>query len=211
VKFVVLGAAGQARETEYYLRESGHECVGFVVSDLAKLGPNDSRERVLGEVSWIDSHVGEIDAFALGIGTPIARVRVASELRSRHPRVPWPPIVHPSAVIDRTTCSIGVGSMVGSGAIITVNVVLDEFCMVNFGATIGHDSHVGRGAVINPGANISGGVRIGDCTLVGAGAVVLQYRRIGASARVGAGAVVTRDVDDSVTVVGVPARVRTPD
>ena len=208
MRFVVLGAAGQAREMEYYLRELGHACVGFVVSDVTKLGPNDSRDRVLGDSTWIDAHVSEIDAFALGIGTPAARLRVSAELKARHPRIPWPAVIHPSATIDRATAKIGEGVMIGSGATLTVNVVLEDFCMINFGATIGHESRVGRGAVVNPGANVSGGVAIGAGALVGAGAVVLQYRSVGEGAVVGAGAVVTRDVDARVTVIGVPARGR---
>lgn len=208
MRFVVLGAAGQAREIEWYLRDLGHTCAGFVVSDLAHLGPNDSRERVLGDASWIDAHVSEIDAFALGIGTPAARLRVARDLKTRHPQVPWPAVIHPSAVFDRTTVRVGQGVMVGAGSTLTVNVALDDFCMINFGVTVGHDSRIGRGAVINPGANVSGGVDVGDGVLVGAGAVILQYRRIGSDATIGAGAVVTRDVAEAATVIGIPARAR---
>lgn len=205
-RIVVLGAAGQARELAWYLRAVGDVCVGFVVSDVAKLSDNDSHERVLGDESWIDAHLSEIDGFALGIGSPGPRLSVAERLRARHPRVPWPAIVHPSATIDSQTVKLGEGVMVGAGAVLTVNVTLENWCMVNFGATIGHESRIGRGAVVNPGANVSGGVEIGEGVLVGAGAVILQYLRVGANARVGAGAVVTRNVGAGLTVVGVPAR-----
>jgi sugar O-acyltransferase (sialic acid O-acetyltransferase NeuD family) len=208
VRFVVIGAAGQAREVDWYLRASHHDCVGFVVSDLQRLGPNDSRDRVLGDYTWLDSHVAEIDALVLGIGTPSARLRVAAELKARHPRVPWPPVIHPSVAIDHDSAAIGEGVMIGAGATLTVNVVLESFSMINFGATIGHESKIGPGVVVNPGANISGGVQVGVGALIGAGAVVLQYRRVGAGATVGAGAVVTKDVPEGVTVVGVPARAR---
>jgi sugar O-acyltransferase (sialic acid O-acetyltransferase NeuD family) len=159
-------------------------------------------------MSWIDQHIAEIDAFALGIGTPQSRLRVADGLKAKYPNTPWPPIIHPSATYDPQTTRIGEGVMIGAGAILTVNVVLEDFCMINFGATIGHESRIGRGAVVNPGANISGGVEIGEGALVGAGAVVLQYHRVGANAVVGAGAVVTKDVPEGKTVVGVPARER---
>ncbi len=207
-RIVVLGAGGQARELAWYLRDLGDQCLGFVVSDLSKLGENDSRDRVVGDESWIDAHIGEIDGLALGIGTPMARLRVAERLRARHPKIPWPPIVHPSVVFDRETMKLGEGVMLGAGAILTTNVVLHELCMVNFGATLGHEAVIGRGAVINPGANISGGVQIGDGCLVGTGAQILQYLTVGMGSTVGAGAVVTKDVEAGVTVVGVPAQIQ---
>jgi len=205
-RIVVLGAGGQAREMDWYLRSLGHECVGFVVSDMTKLGEHDSRDRVLGDESWIEAHATEIDALVLGIGTPAPRLRVADRLRKAHPNLAWPAIIHASATLDRDTLRVADGVMIGAGVVITVNVQLDELSMINFGATIGHETRIGRGSVINPGANVAGGVHIGDGVLVGTGAVILQYRRVGEGAIVGAGAVVTKDVDPGVTVVGVPAR-----
>lgn len=210
-RIVVLGAAGQARELAWYLRETGNECVGFVVSDLSKLSDNDSRDRVLGDESWLDAHHSEIDGVALGIGSPSSRNRMADRVRARHPNLRWPTIVHPSATFDHESIKLGDGVMIGARAVLTVNVTLHDWCMINFGATIGHETRIGRGAVVNPGANISGGVAVGDGVLIGAGAVILQYLCVGAGATVGAGAVVTKDVAPGVTVVGVPARVALAD
>ena len=120
----------------------------------------------------------------------------------------WPPLIHPSAVYDRQTCTFGPGTMVAAGVVATVNVDMQPFSLANFGCTIGHETRIGRGSVINPGANLSGGIRIGDGVLVGTGAQVLQYLTVGDGAIVGAGAVVTRDVAAGVTVVGCPARPR---
>jgi acetyltransferase-like isoleucine patch superfamily enzyme len=58
--------------------------------------------------------------------------------------------------------------------------------------------------------SLSAGVDIGDDVYIGAGATILPGVRIGKAAIVGAGAVVTRDVDAATTVVGIPAKVRTP-
>jgi sugar O-acyltransferase (sialic acid O-acetyltransferase NeuD family) len=206
MKLVVLGASGQAREVEWYLRSLGHVCLGFVVGDLATVGPGDSRDRIVGDESWIGEHAAEIEALVLGVGTATARIRVSDNVRGRYPALAWPPIVHDRACVDDRTVRIDEGVLVGPGAVVTACVELGAFAMINFGATIGHDARVGRGAVVHPGANVSGSVTIGPGATVGAGAVILQGLRIGAGAFVGAGAVVTRDVDPGQTVVGVPAR-----
>jgi sugar O-acyltransferase (sialic acid O-acetyltransferase NeuD family) len=212
-RLVVIGAGGQAREVAWYATECGGatdpiEVVGFVVSDLARLGPRDSSDRVLGDYDWLRKNHDKVDCLALGVGTPSARIALATELRREFPELSWPPIVHPTACIDRSTASIGQGVMVGPGVVVTVNVTLEDFSMLNFGATVGHEARVGQGSVVNPGANVSGGVTIGRGVLIGAGAVVLQYCSIGAGATVGAGAVVTKDVPPGATVVGMPARAR---
>lgn len=204
-RIIIIGAGGQARETAWLARGIGHEVPGFVVSDLSRLGPHDSKDQLLGDYDWLHRNRHTFDALALGIGTPQARLRVAADLESSFDPSWWPPLFHPTNRFDRATCVIGHGAMISFSASVTVNVTLEPFVMLN-GCTVGHESVIGRGSVINPGANISGGVTIGRGVLVGTGAQVLQYLTVGEGAIVAAGAVVTRSVDPGRTVKGVPAK-----
>jgi len=210
-RIVVLGAGGQARETRWTIEELNRieptfEFVGYAISDLAKLTHTDSKSDVRGDFGWLRSMRTSVDALALGIGTPAARLKVARELQESFTPEAWPTLIHPTAIIDRTSVKHGRGVFISAGVVATVNVVLGDFCMLNFGCTVGHEASIGAGSVVNPGANISGGVELGEGVLVGTGAQVLQYVRVGAGATIGAGAVVTQDVPAGATVVGVPAR-----
>jgi sugar O-acyltransferase (sialic acid O-acetyltransferase NeuD family) len=210
-KVIVLGAGGMAREVSSLLRSLNRtreqfQFLGYVVTDLSRLTDRDSRAEVLGDYSWFTRNRDRVDAAILGIGTPEARLKVANDIRPLAPGLEWPALIHPSAILDSDTLSLGEGAYVGAGVVGTVNIVLEPFCLCNFGCTLGHEARIGRGSVINPGANISGGVTIGEGVLVGTGAQVLQYRSIGAHAVVGAGAVVTRDVKAGDTVLGIPAK-----
>ena len=210
-RIAIVGAGGMAREVASAIHwinrtKPQFEFVGYLVSDLSKLGPQDSREAVLGDFRWIEKHRHAVDALAVGVGTPSVRVKLAQQLCTAFPEIEWPAIVHPTAILDYDSAKLGEGIFVGAGFVSTVNLDLQPFALCNFGTTIGHESQIGRGSVINPGANISGGVVIEDEVLIGTGAQVLQYLTVGSGATVGAGAVVTRNIPNRTTVVGIPAR-----
>jgi serine acetyltransferase len=57
--------------------------------------------------------------------------------------------------------------------------------------------------------NLSGNVQIGNGVLTGTGCQILERLSIGNNVTMGAGAVVTKNVPDSLTVIGVPAKPKT--
>lgn len=210
-RIAIIGAGGFARELRWLLLDvaadphrtcEAFEVAGFLVSDRAKLGPRDSE--ILGEFDWLD--INHVDALAMGIGTPTARVRVAEELKARYPHLEWPSIVHPSVRFDATTCKVAEGVVLCAGVTATVNITFEAFSMVDLLCTIGHEATIGRGSALYRSANISGGVQLGKGVLIGTGAQILQYLRVGDYATVGAGAVVSKDVEPGTTVVGIPAK-----
>jgi len=210
-RIAVFGAGGFAREVAWLIRDinsnsPAYDFAGYIVSDVSALGEHDSKQEVLGDISWLESNRNNIDCLAIGIGTPAVRLKIAAALTEQFPNLEWPALIHPRAIYDARSWKIGRGVLICAGVIGTVNISIADFAMVNLACTIGHEARLGRGCVLNPTVNISGGVVLEDGVLIGTGAQVLQYVRVRAGATVGAGAVVNKEVGENETVVGIPAK-----
>jgi sugar O-acyltransferase (sialic acid O-acetyltransferase NeuD family) len=210
-RIVVIGAGGFARETKWLISEVNNESdifefVGYVVSEMRHIGPYDAVDDIIGDFSWLAANRNDIDALAMGIGSPKPRLRLSHQIEHEIGSFEWPPLIHPSVHFDRASCHFGHGVQLCPGTVATVDVTVAPFSLVNLSCTLGHEANLGRGCVLQPTVNVSGGVQFGEGVLVGTGAQILQYLSIGEGARVGAGAVVTKDVPPGATVVGVPAK-----
>jgi sugar O-acyltransferase (sialic acid O-acetyltransferase NeuD family) len=210
-RLCIIGAGGFAREVAWLIRDINratldYEFLGYIVSDLSRLGEHDARDQVLGDFSWLEDNKNKVDALASGIGSPVIRAALAAELEARFPNLEWPALVHPSVQFDRASAHVGRGVVICAGTIGTVGLILKPFSMMNLACTIGHEACIGEACVLNPTVNISGGVTLEPEVLVGTGAQILQYVRVGSRAVVGAGAVVSKNVPPHEVVVGIPAK-----
>lgn len=135
----------------------------------------------------------------LGSGIPAVKRQMLTEIRP-----PFLTLIHAQATV--LTDRVGEGTIVAPGAVVAPHAELGAHVLVNYLASVGHDSVVGDLCVISPNASIGGMCVIEEEVFLGAGANVKQGLRIGKGAVVGMGAAVTKDVPPGVTAVGVPAR-----
>lgn len=195
---LIVGGGGMAREAEWLAREAGFTPIAFVVPTVDHSLPMPCIDEA--EARRLTSSTGIVATIA--IGNPVVRRRIAEELHLN-----WTTISHPSARIGPRV-TIGNGTMVCAGVVITCDVHIGRHVLLNIGCTITHDCVIGDYSAIAPGANVSGNTIIGETCLIGTNASIIERHRIGSGAIIGAGAVVTRDVADGAIIVGNPGRAR---
>ncbi|QQO23157.1 acetyltransferase [Bradyrhizobium diazoefficiens] len=142
----------------------------------------------------------------LGVGTikvSNARRNIVTNLDLPDSR--WATIVHPSAYVS-PSASISHGAIVLAGAVVCSGASIGSHCIINLGAKIDHDVHVGSFVHVAPQAALGGGSHIEDDAYIGMGAVIRDHLTVSSRTLVGMGAVVSKQFAPGKTLVGVPAR-----
>jgi len=204
---VVYGAGGHGREIAALigdLRSAGADWDfrGFLSDDRATWGSRVGGVPVLGDGEWVTRLPGV--AVAVAVGDSAARCRVVAGLEGRG--VEYPSLVHPAALVMERS-SLGPGVIAGAGAIVTVDVEVGEFAVLNIQSSVSHDCRIAPYATLGPRVVLPGGVTVGTGADLGAGAGAIPRVSIGEWSIVGAGAVIVRNLPANCTAAGVPARV----
>ncbi len=197
----VIGAGGLAKEMAWLVQSCDS---GFCVAGFADYEP--SGESLIGLPVVSDElllSTREGLSVLLGVGFPQLRLDLAARYDAH--LAEFPSFLHTSA-IQLGPCEFGRGVVISPGCVLTGDLTIGDFTLLNLNVTIGHDVSIGSGCVLNPGSRISGSVSIGNGVLVGTGATILQGIQIGDGATIGAGSVVTKDVPDHAVVAAVMAR-----
>lgn len=137
------------------------------------------------------------------VGSSALRQKLYLQLQQQH--VAFATLIARSAWVSRHA-QVEQGTAVLAFAMVNASAFVGENVIVNTAALIEHDAHVGAHSHIATRAVINGGARVGQGCMVGSNAVVLQGVQIADHVVIGAGSTVVKDIHESGTWVGSPAR-----
>lgn len=204
-RLLIVGAGGFGREVLSWVQDIPNqnrewEIGGFLNSIPTALDAYHCGYKIIGDPSTYNPL--ENDLFVCAIGSPHDRLRVVRNLKERG--ACFITLIHPTAVVG-SRCTIGEGCIFCPGTIITVDVTIGNFVILNAHASVGHDAFIGDGCTISGHCDITGFARLGEGVFLGTHAAILPGAKIGDYAIIGAGSVVLSKVLSGVTVMGVPA------
>lgn len=206
-RIAIFGAGGFGREVKMLIdqinqQNSQYEFIGFY-DDGVEEGSVVNGHKVLGGLSDL-AQVNEPTGVVFAIGNPIVKRRLVSKITNDH--IFFPVLIHPNVLIGTDDVTIGEGSIICAGCIITVNVNIGKHVILNLCCTVGHDTCIGDFSSFMPSVNISGEVNILSCVYGGTGAKIINQSQIGEETIIGMGAVVSKSLPAKCTAVGIPAK-----
>ena len=198
-RLVIAGAGGHAKVVVCIAKLNGYTDFVFLCDDESI--KSCMGYPVVGKTNDFSSYK-DWD-FIVAIGNCEARQRIQENFLKEGVNVVS--IIHPSAIIAEGV-KIGIGTVIAAGAILGPDCEIGEGCIINTAATVDHDNFIADFAHVSVGVHLGGTVNVGRYTWVGIGSIVSNNKDICENCIIGAGAVVTKNISESGTYLGIPAR-----
>lgn len=209
ISLAIIGAGGGSRDLLEIFEacnqvQPSYEVLGYVVdSEYALPGQLFSGKPVLGGFDWLAAHAHEVQVIC-GLGAPELRRRLVE--RAKAIGATFCSVIHPSVVFSSSS-SIGKGTSIAAGCILTNNTHVGDHVQINVGCTVSHDCILNDYVTLSPGVHLAGNITVDEGCFVGIGAVSIEKLTLGKWSIIGAGSTIVNDVPENTTVVGVPGKV----
>lgn len=205
--FGVYGSGGYAREVMPLVRKilNKDDMAVFVDDNIVSKYINGHECITLHDFLGIEARERSI---VVAVADPKTRKKLVQKCESLN--IGFFSVIAENAIL-MDGVEIGDGCIISPFCTITSNVQIGNHFHCNIYSYVAHDCFIGDFVTFAPKVCCNGNVRINDMAYIGTGALLKQGVSgrplvIGREAVVGMGAVVIKDVPDSCTVVGNPAK-----
>lgn len=204
----IFGAGGFGREVLTLIQDINRiepvwNVIGFF-DDGYEIGYEVHGLKILGGIKELNGWKTPL-AVTVAIGIPSVKRTILNSIHND--MIEYPTLIHPTVIIgDMDYVKIGKGCIICAYSVITCDVEIGDFVIMNLECTLGHDTVVKDYCAFMPACNISGECLIGESVYCGTGVKIINQISIGAQTVVGAGAVVVKSLPAGCTAVGTPAK-----
>jgi sugar O-acyltransferase (sialic acid O-acetyltransferase NeuD family) len=204
---VIVGAGGFGREMYHWARDSfpadQYRIKGFLSAKPNDLDNFEIKAPILGDPLTYAPQPNERFLFAIGL-IDVKR-KLIDALAAKGAQ--FEKLVHPTAIVC-PTAKLGTGVVICPFATVSDSVKVDDFAMLNFYASCGHDAHVGAYSVLCPYATLNGFAMLEEEVFLGTHTTVTPSRRIGHHSKVSANSMVSHNAPPYSLIYGVPGQIK---
>src|SRR5690625_775112 len=152
---VIIGAGGYGREVAWLIEDINKEnpqwnIIGFVDDNESIQGKQLGEYKVIGTTDYLMEK--ELNV-VIAIANPFIREKIYNKLKST--KNLFPTLIHPS-VIYSDSVIFEQGVVVSAGSIVTVDITIDDFVIIDRGCNIGHETKISKFYTLLPSTKVSG-------------------------------------------------------
>lgn len=202
---VIVGAGGFGREMYHWARDcfsaDQYRIKGFLSAKPNDLDGFEIKAPILGDPMQYAPQPN--DRFLFAIGLIDVKRRLIDALAAKGAQ--FERLVHPTAIVC-PTAKLGTGVVICPFVTVSDSVRVDDFAMLNFYASCGHDAQVGAYSVLCPYATLNGFAVIEEEVFMGTHSTVTPSRRVGHHSKISANSLVSQNTQPHTLVFGVPGQ-----
>jgi sugar O-acyltransferase (sialic acid O-acetyltransferase NeuD family) len=203
---IIVGAGGFAREIYYWADDTfskeNYKIKGFLSYNQKDLEEFNVKSDIIGNDD--NYKIEKNDLFIIAIGDIDIKKRAVNRLKKRGAK--FLSLIHPTALIV-PTAKIGEGVIICPYCLISDNVQLDDFVMMNFYSSCGHNAKIGKYSILSPYSTVNGFVILENEVFLGTHSTVISGKKVGYRTKISANSVVMRNISKNKIVFGVPGRI----
>jgi sugar O-acyltransferase (sialic acid O-acetyltransferase NeuD family) len=203
---IIIGARGFGRE----VFDFAQHCLGYNESFAIKGFLDDKKDELDSFANYppiisnVENYeIKENDVFIIGLGSVKWVKYYAGIIESKGGE--FLNLIHKNAVI-RNNVKLGKGIIVGAGSLVSTDVIIGNFTQIMSYCIIGHDVVINEFCRLGDFVFLGGFTNVGSQTFLSVRATIMDRVKIGSNAVIGMGSVVLRNIPDSTTVFGNPAK-----
>jgi len=204
----IYGAGGFGKEVASLInfinkKEKRWRLVGYFDDNNERKGKKFNEFDIIGGIEVLNKIIEPL-SIIFSISNPTIVNNILRKIHNLN--ISFPNIISPDCIfLDEQSASLGQGNLIMPQSLISCNVSIGDFNLLNCGVSLGHDSKIGSFNSFMSYSKISGEVCIGDSNYFGACSLVLQQKIIGNKTVIGASSVIMRNTEDENTYLGNPA------
>jgi sugar O-acyltransferase (sialic acid O-acetyltransferase NeuD family) len=205
-KFAIVGAGGLGREIFSWVSQSEEfssifECSGFLDDNDSKLLNINHKCGIVGKFQFNKEF--KFKYLLIGIANTDLKNKIWNQVESLNSE--FIGFIHKTTLLGIDT-KFEPSLITFPNVIVSCNVIIGKGVFINNGSQIGHDTIIGDFVSIMANVDIGGNCEISNKVFIGSGATILPGIKIPENTIIGAGSVVFRNIKESGTYVGNPAK-----